>query len=74
MGYMCLAQNLLTSESSLGRGGGDYYFFFHNKLYLLILDPIANFSLSNDGKCLALSCLDNKIRLIERSSGELLSE
>ena len=30
--------------------------------------------MSNDGKCLALSCLDSKIRLMERASGEMLSE
>ena len=44
----------------------DICFFF--------LEPIANFAMSNDGKCLALSCLDSKIRLIERGSGEMLSE
>eukprot|EP00933_Yihiella_yeosuensis_P041917 TRINITY_DN36324_c0_g1_i2.p1 TRINITY_DN36324_c0_g1~~TRINITY_DN36324_c0_g1_i2.p1 ORF type:complete len:127 (-),score=9.87 TRINITY_DN36324_c0_g1_i2:112-492(-) len=35
--------------------------------------PIGSISLSNDGQCLLVSTLDNKIRLIERESGSELA-
>ena len=35
-------------------------------------EPITGMALTHDGKCIAASCLDGTIRLLERSSGELL--
>ncbi|KMZ64364.1 WD-repeat protein [Zostera marina] len=36
--------------------------------------PVNCISLSNDGNCILASCLDSTIRLMDRSSGELLQE
>lgn len=39
-----------------------------------INQAISSFSISNDLKCLSLSSLDNKIRLYEIATGEILTE
>ncbi|KAL9252884.1 WD repeat domain-containing protein [Drosera capensis] len=36
--------------------------------------PVNCISLSNDGNCILASCLDSTLRLLDRSSGELLQE
>jgi hypothetical protein len=36
--------------------------------------PVTNVSLSQDGACLLLSCHDNKARLLDKESGEMLNE
>ncbi|XP_039037206.1 WD repeat domain-containing protein 83-like [Hibiscus syriacus] len=36
--------------------------------------PVNCFSMSNDGNCILASCLDSRIRLLDRSTGELLQE
>eukprot|EP01015_Nassula_variabilis_P016674 TRINITY_DN2571_c0_g2_i2.p1 TRINITY_DN2571_c0_g2~~TRINITY_DN2571_c0_g2_i2.p1 ORF type:complete len:216 (+),score=25.87 TRINITY_DN2571_c0_g2_i2:65-712(+) len=36
--------------------------------------PISYFALSKDKKCIAASCLDNKIKLQDRNNAEILSE
>ncbi|CAH9098383.1 unnamed protein product [Cuscuta epithymum] len=36
--------------------------------------PINCISLSNDGNCILASCLDSTLRLVDRSTGELLQE
>ena len=35
--------------------------------------PVASMALSHDGHCLLAACLDSKVRLLDRQSGELLA-
>jgi WD40 repeat protein len=37
-------------------------------------DPVTSVSLSHDNNCLLVGCLDSTLRLLDRSSGELLGE
>ena len=36
--------------------------------------PLTSLSLSNDNNCILLSCLDSTLKLLDRSSGEMLNE
>lgn len=41
---------------------------------IILKEAVSSFSLSHDKKCLALSCLDSKLRLYDRDTGEILTE
>ena len=40
----------------------------------MIHHPLTSLNISQDGNCLLVTCLDDKLRLIDRSNGEPLSE
>merc|ERR1712014_342915 len=37
-------------------------------------EPVTGIAMSGDGNCLLASCLDSRLRLVEKDTGELLNE
>ena len=38
-----------------------------------MVDPLTDIKVTNDKRCISLSCMDGKVRLIDRVSGDLLN-
>ena len=39
----------------------------------MLIDPVTSVRLTQDGHCILVSSLDNKIRLFDKDNGELLN-
>jgi len=40
----------------------------------VFIEPITSVCISHDSNCVLVSCLDGKLRLMERATGEMLNE
>ena len=38
-----------------------------------ISEPVTSVSFSRDGHCILVSCLDNRLRLLDKENGEMLN-